>query len=235
MLQQNSGPESRKETKQPEPGGSGRPFPLVDFISRWRAGNGNPGSAAADPEMYLEDEEPSSPLLPSRKRKSPSSEDAASARDPELEAFVPYPAPSAFLELPDASRRSVSLSTAELNNADDDEVANEDVDDDDDDQQSIKSYDGNQITSYDNRSLRLRADPDAAEAIRVAGPTNMLSNFLAEAGNFLADQRSKLSGDKSRTRLKETEMKNLRWDFFARQQFFSAKMFLTAKMTFPNQ
>jgi hypothetical protein len=127
MLHQNSG---RKETKT---SGSGRgenarPFPLVDFIARWRHGNGGTGNEA---EMYLDEEAPSSPLLPNRKRKS--SPTTTSGNDPEGDLFMPYPAPSAFLEPPVAGgpRTGSSLSSSDLNNVI--ESADEDRCDDDDD------------------------------------------------------------------------------------------------------
>jgi hypothetical protein len=202
----------------------GRPFPLVDFISRWRHGNGtNTGnSKPGNEEMYL-DETPSSPLLPYRKRKSSPTDDLTSGHD--IDVFVPYPAPAAFLEsTTDSSTQKRSFAE---NNCDDsvmvvrhvavdDDDGEDDAYDDEDDLQSIKSYDGHRISSYDNRSLRLQevvhdqAENEGQAADRE--PTNMLSNFFSDAGNFFSDQRAKLQGDKSRTRLKEsdTEMKLLR-------------------------
>jgi len=127
MLQQNSGREAN--TSGSGRGESARPFPLVDFISRWRHGNGN------ESEMYL-DEAPSSPLLPSRKRKSfPTT---ASGNEAESEVFVPYPAPSAFLEPPtDGAHTRSSISSSDMNNiiesADEDRHDDDDFDDDDED------------------------------------------------------------------------------------------------------
>ena len=221
MLQQNSG--GRNEAKNSGSGRSenaaaaARPFPLVDFIARWRHGNAGTG---AETEMYLDEEAPSSPLLPNRKRKSTPT--TTSGNDAEGDLFMPYPAPSAFLEPPMGGSRSRSLqsSTSELNNvikADEKvDVDIDDYDDDDDDQQSIKSYDGTRISSYDNRSLRQQEVQSRSDDVQPE-PENpeqkkLLSNFFAEAGRFLSDQ---LHGDKSRTRLKEsTEMKNLRWENF---------------------
>ena len=203
----------------------GRPFPLVDFISRWRHGNGNGNgtntgnSKAGNDEMYL-DETPSSPLLPYRKRKSSPADDVTSGH--EVDDFVPYPAPAAFLESTDSAQNRLSVE----NNCDDSVTVirravvdddGEDDDYDDDDLQSIKSYDGLRISSYDNRSLRLQEVHDQAENEGQADrePSHLLSNFFSDAGNFFSDQRAKLQGDKSRTRLKEsdTEMKLLRWEF----------------------
>ena len=227
MLQQNSGREAK--TSGSGRGETARPFPLVDFISRWRQnGNGN------ESEMYL-DEAPSSPLLPNPNRKRNSSPTTTSGNEAESEVFVPYPAPSAFLGPPtDGPHTRSSISSSDMNNiiesADEDRLEggndfdegdeDNDDDDDDDDQQSIKSYDATRISLYDNRSLRLQQDEDRAEDHQRGGGSernNLLSNFFSEASNFIAEQRSKFDGDKSKTRLKDgTEMKNLRWenDFF---------------------
>ena len=235
MLQQNSG-SGRKESGNSGTSreSTGRPFPLVDFIARWRHGNGenrkNPETG--NDEMYL-DETPSSPLLPSyRNRMSSPPEEEGISRTHE-EVFVPYPAPSAFLEMSEVARSRSSIADDKkattdesvairqiLDNHEDNEDADE-SDDDDDDLQSIKSYDGQRISSYDNRSLRHDPSRHEDQAENHRDPTgseptnNMLSNFFNDAGNFISDQRAKLHGDKSRTRLKEseTEMKILRWDF----------------------
>ena len=220
MLQQNSG--GRKEANNSGPGRSesSRPFPLVDFIARWRHGN---AAAGNETEMYLDEEAPSSPLLPNRKRKSTPTTTSGNGTEGDL--FMPDPAPSAFLEPPTAGSRTRSLqsSSSELNNVmkTDDKVdvdadLNDDFDDDDDDddQQSIKSYDGTRISLYDNRSLRQQEIRSRSDDVQpeTENPEQkkLLSNFFAEAGRFISDT---LHGDKSRTRLKEsTEMKNLRWD-----------------------
>ena len=102
----------------------------------------------------------------------------------------------------------------------------EDSDSDNDDLQSIKSYDGEHISAYDNRSLKQaenHRDPGGLEVevdpTTTTTTANMLSNFFHAAGTFISD---KIDGDKSRTRLKEseTEMKILRWDIFSQTQIF---------------
>ena len=237
MLQQNSG-QGRKETAgREQPGSTGRPFPLVDFIARWRHGPANTGknNGTGSEDMYL-DETPSSPLLPGgyRDRLSSPPEESISRThgENESEVFVPYPAPAAFLARAqdrsskngnnhhcDESVVTIRQIYGEETKDNDNDYEN---DDDDDDVQSIKSYDGQRITSYDNRSLPHDSNHDQGEVEHrqaeqiICEPNNMLSNFFTDAGNFISDQRAKLQGDTSRTRLKEsiTEMKLLRWDFY---------------------
>ena len=231
MLQQNSGT-GRKETGSREQSGStGRPFPLVDFIARWRHGSPNTSknNGTGNEDMYL-DETPSSPLLPGgyrdRLSSPPEENNSRTHGEDESEVFVPYPAPASFLD--GAQNRSNDngnnhhcdesvVTIQQMYGEEDNDYEN----DDDDDLQSIKSYDGQRISSYDNRSLRNDSNHDQGENQHrqaeqiICEPNNMLSNFFNDAGNFLSDQRAKLQGDTSRTRLKEssTEMKLLRWDF----------------------
>lgn len=182
-----------------------RAFPLNDFISRWRQGGRNDNE-------YLDEEMPSSPLLPPRRNKNMSPDPG----DPHDDEDVPYPAPPAFLE-PVGKARSKSragpndVANAVVNYEDDEDEDNDE--DDDDDAQSIKSYDDRRISSYDSRSSRqepVHDDTQLGEAQNhVSGGGNPLRNFFSEASNFLL---AKLHGDTSRTRLKEssTEMKVFR-------------------------
>ena len=182
---------------------SRRAFPLNDFISRWRQGGRNDNE-------YLDEEMPSSPLLPPRRNKNTSPDPG----DPHDEEDVPYPAPPAFLEPAGRTKSRAGpndVANAVLNYDDDEE--DEDNDDDDDDAQSIKSYDDRRISSYDSRSSRqepVHDDNQPGESQNhVSGGGNPLRNFFSEASNFLL---AKLHGDTSRTRLKEssTEMKVFR-------------------------
>jgi hypothetical protein len=175
---------------------SRRAFPLNDFISRWRQGGRNDNE-------YLDEEMPSSPLLPPRRNKNTSPDPG----DPHEDEYVPYPAPPAFLE-PKGGAKSGGPDDTVVNYDDD-----EDEDDDNDDAQSIKSYDDRRISSYDSRSSRQEPIHDEVQPEESqdhgSGGGNPLRNFFSEASNFLL---AKLHGDTSRTRLKEasTEMKVLR-------------------------
>jgi len=178
-----------------------RAFPLNDFIARWRHGGRN------DNNVYLDEEMPSSPLLPHRTNKN-RRQQATSPDQGDLheEDYVPYPAPPAFLD-PVAKQKSEDLdnSTKRSINYDNDTNDEDDNDDDDDDAQSIKSYDGKRIRSYDSRSSK--QEPQESQPQSRGG--NIITSFFTDASNFLL---AKFNGDTSRTRLKEsnTEMKVLR-------------------------
>ena len=142
--------------------GDPRPFPLVDFISRWRqrGRSGGGGESDSGQAVHLEagespggriyhqrrhkqqrrrrtasydDEDlPDSPLLVNRHSSSGEQPSPTSIED------AAYPYPSTFLPNPLTHQESRSMGGANSS-------------DDNDDNQSIRSYDGEKIDHYDRR------------------------------------------------------------------------------------
>ena len=165
----------------------GRPFPLVDFIARWRQrgrsgggtnGPGGPGEGIYDPRGRprrrkrgdsIAEDEPNSPLLYNRYSSSipsPSTED------------LPYPFPSTFLPNPLAPAAGAGNISS----------------DDDVDDQSIKSYEMEKIDNYDRVKDTPKVDLNRL-AEPPANPFPLLSKTPGDSDDLMTHKYQNIPPD----------------------------------------